>query len=124
MTDLDTRLIPVVYDLIDKFGISATFYVELDEPDDYDPTTGHTTEDSDSGVAWDVTPPEDYADIFIDGDLIQYGDTRIYFSTQDLAFTPENGMKVVIGTVTWKAVATDPIYSGESICAWAVQLRE
>ena len=124
MTDLDTELIPEIYNIVDEFGINATFYVDFIDPEDYSPLTGHTTEDTDAGVVRKVTPPEDYADFFIDGDLIQHGDVRIYLPSQNITFTPELGMKVSIGSSDWRAIAIDPIYSGEEICIYKIQMRK
>lgn len=123
MTALDDKLIPKTYTLVETYGVDAVFYVELVEPEDYDPTTGHTTEDTDAGVTRKVTPPEPYEERMVDGDIVQHDDMRIYLPSSELSFTPENGMKVVIASLPWKAVAIDPIYSGTSICLYEIQLR-
>ena len=117
-------MIAVAYALVDEYGVNATFYVDRIEPDGYDPETGHTTQDTDAGATFKVTPPEEYGDHWIDGDLVLFGDMFCYLPSSGLSFTPELGMEVVIESERLHAVEVEPIYSGEYVCIYKLQLRK
>lgn len=123
-TPLDDKLVPKALEIVNKFGINATFAVGLIEPDDYNPETGETTPDTPTNTIRKVTPPEKYDRYLIDGDLIKFGDCRVYLPASGLTFDPVNGMKVTIGTSLWKIVKVEYVYSGEEIALYELQLRQ
>ena len=123
MTDLDTRLIPRVLELITKYGKDVTFKTFPSAT--YTPTTGKTTPGAETDYSEKVTPPEPYEDKFIDGEIVQIGDCRVYLAASGLAFTPEKGMEVEFDAegITWRIVRIMPVYTGESIAMYGLQLR-
>lgn len=119
MTKLDDKLIPKIAKIVDRLGKAVTFHVEAGS---YDPTVGRRVSDqTDHSVK--VTPPANYSERFIDGDNIQRGDVNILLPAQDLVFTPVNGMQVTIDAKPWAIVEVKPIYTGEQIGAYDLQLR-
>lgn len=128
-TVLDDILVPKAKDLIDRFGKVATFKVQSSET--YDTATGITGE-TETEVSVKVTPPSPYNDRLVDNDLIRAGDMQIAFAPTALdettgvaiSFTPENGMKVVLDSATWKVERVNSVYSGDSIALYVLTLRK
>jgi hypothetical protein len=118
-TDLDTKLIPKVLALVNNYGTTATF-VEL-TTQTYDPTDGDVTE---VGVNHNhkVTPPQPVHQ-FREGDVVRIGDCEINLPASGLGFTPDEGMRVVIGSETWRIVRFDPIYTGDLVALYRIFLR-
>ena len=123
MTTLDDKLLPKVADILAKFGKVVTFTTSP-PASAYDPTTGENAAFTATTHSVKITPPDEYNDKYIDGDLIQRGDVKVLVAGQGLPFTPTNGMAVVIDSKTWKIVSLKLIYSGESIAAYELQLRK
>jgi hypothetical protein len=123
LTTLDTKLIPKIFNLVERLGKNVTFETGESEPVDYDPDTGHTTYDTPDSYTRKVTPPEAYENYFIDDDLIKAGDTRVYLPAKDLTFTPELEMKVTIDSIDWVVVNIETIYTGGSVALYELQLR-
>ncbi len=121
-TALDDRMVPKALELINLYGQSAVFADPATKT--YDPTTGLTSEGSVTNRTHKVTPPEPYDKRWIDGDLIQQNDIRIYLPASGLAFTPFKGQKVtLLTTKVFRIVSVKPIYSGEDIAVFDLQLR-
>lgn len=122
-TTLDSRLVPTTLRLVKRLGKQATFDTYATET--YDPTTGSMTRSGLTRHVVKVTPPSEYEDQFVDGDLIREQDVRIFLPGKDLTFQPQRGGIVTLdleGT-SWKIVAVHPIYSGEQVVLWELQLR-
>jgi len=121
MTALDDRLLPKVLAIVEKFGIDAVF----DEPGTktYDPTTGETTESGNTNHTEKVTPPEGYPDNYMGGDVVKQGDVQIYLPAFGLGFTPVVSLDVAVGGKDYHLVGVDPVYSGEEIALYRLQLR-
>jgi len=120
-TDLDTEFDDEVYDLIEDTGITAKFYTYGTES--YDPTTGEFTRSGASVHTEKVTPPVGYDNKFIDGDTVKEGDMNILLSNYDLSFDVVPGVEVEFNDQRWKVVTVKPIYSGEQISVWDLQIR-
>lgn len=71
-----------------------------------------------------MTPPSAYAQRYIDGDLIREHDFKSLVAGSGLAITPLKGDVLVFGTERFTLVKVDPIYSGEQIAAYKMQLRQ
>ena len=123
-TALDDILVPTAYRLINKYGQNAVFHETEVDASDYNPATGITTIPAASTHTEKVSPPSPYNQTLIDGDLIKVGDMKIYLAAQSLGFTPVRNMKVVAAGKTWRIVAANPLYSGEEIAAYELQLRD
>ena len=122
MTSLDDKLLPAVLKLINDLGTPMTY--EITTGKTYDPetrksTAGTTTTHSNVKSA----PPDKYNQRFIDGDLIKQGDMVTYVAGKDAVFTPVINMKVTHQGNVYKAMNVSPIYSGDFIAAWEIQLR-
>lgn len=121
-TALDAEIVPMALEVVDLYGQNAVFTVPATK--DYDATVGLTTETSPTDHTKKVTPPEPYDKRWVDGDLIQQNDVRIYLPASWLSFTPEKGMLVtLLTTEKFRIVGVKPIYSGEDIAIYDLQLR-
>ena len=120
-TILDKRLIPRVKVIVDKYGKTVTFRTYPAET--YDAASGSTTEGVKTDYSRKVTPPQNYESKYIDGEIIQEGDCQIFVPTKDLGFTPAKGMKVIFDSEVWKIIGLKPIYTGDDIALYELQLR-
>lgn len=121
MTDLDTRLIPKVLAIVNRLGKSVTF--ETVSGGSYDPLTRVVTGGTMTPVVKKVTPPYEFKNYLIDGDNIRVGDLQIDLPASGLTFTPERGWIVVIDTVRYTVIKVSPVYTGEQIALYNLQLR-
>lgn len=120
-TELDEDLPDEIYDIIDEYGMTVTFSVAATKT--YDPSLGRMTEGGVSSYDKKVSPPEGYDEKYVDNDLIQQGDVKIYLPEKDLEFNPIAGMKVTIRETIWQIVRVKPIRTGEQIGIYELQLR-
>lgn len=122
-TELDDVLVPAVQELLDDLGRDVIFTV-ADVSSTYDASTGESTK-STNNYTVKATPPYPYSDRMISSGIVQMGDMRMLVAAEDLDFTPTPGDLVTwdSGDV-WRTIQVSPIYSGELICAWELQLRK
>lgn len=121
-TELDTELIPAVFDCIEEFGKSISFVTET-TPGVYSALTGETTGEVESTVVRKVTPPEAANERFIDGDVVKRGDLVTFVAAKDLTFTVINGMKILFDGDTFKVVQVTKIYSGDDVALIQIFIR-
>ena len=123
-TPLDLKLVPKALEIVYRFGINASFAVDKINPDDYDSETGATTPDTPTDTVRKVTPPENYDRHMIDGEVIKFGDMRIFLPASGLTFTPKEGLEVTIAAELWKIEKVGVHYSGEDVAIYELQLRQ
>lgn len=121
-TDLDDEMIPEVYSIIQELGKTAVFHNYTEEF--YDPATGDRAQGNPTNYSLRVIPPYAYELKYINGDIIKVGDMQSGVAASGLEFTPRQGMKVTIDSTVWQIVRTNPIYSGERIALYMLQLRK
>lgn len=121
-TSLDDKLVPKALTLVNKFGKDVVFVVL--ETEEYDPETGKVTEGGETSETQKVSPPAKYDRRYINDDTIQEGDTIIGLPAKNLTFTPKNGMVVKFDDTTWRIVSMNPLYTGELIALYELQLRQ
>lgn len=121
-TALDNKLVPKTLAIINKVGRNMDFTLPL--ASSYDPATGAGIESIWTTYTVKVSPPIDYEQRYVDGDSVQRGDARIFMAASGLPLTPVRDMLVEFDGVTFKAISILPIYSGEQIAAYEVQLRK
>lgn len=117
---LDSTFRPLAVNLISDFGSTATWTRQTST---FDPSTGKTT-DADTSYSVVISPPAPYNNRRVDGTVIQVGDTMAMLAAEGLAFTPTIGDYLTHKTIRWQVVGLVPIYSGELISAYEVQLRK
>lgn len=122
MTDLDDKLIPRVKTIIEDLGKELTFTESTGGT--YNPATGEVTGETNTDYAVKCSPPDQYEARFVNNDTIKVGDVRTFLPSQNLSFTPVRGMKVVFDSLSWKVLELRPIYSGDSIVVYELQLRQ
>ncbi len=119
MTVLDDELVPVAKQMLDDFGRDVVYVVDAGV---FDPATSTVT-DSKTDEAVKIVPPFPYERRFEDGDTIVEGDMLSYMAAQNSPVTPILGATIKDGSQHWKIVNVDPIYSGNSLALWKLQLR-
>lgn len=122
-TALDTQFAALVPEILAEFGKDVVF-TEAAVPGDFDPTTGRTTQSSPATYTVKSAPPAQYEQDYVNGNTIQQGDLRLMIAGSGQSFVPKVGQKVTFDSLVFRAVAVTPIYSGESIAAWEVQVRQ
>lgn len=119
MTVLDDKLVPKALELINKFGLSATYTTERRT---YDPATRKSVLVTVEYTV-KVTPPFGYDERLIVTEIIRADDSFILIAGSGLAFTPAMGDFILIKTVKWRVARSQPLYSGEQVAAYQLQLR-
>jgi len=120
-TELDTEMLEAVDEIIAELGKVLTFWVYPTET--YNPATGKKTTSDATQYNKKAIPPYEVSLKYVDGDLVKVGDLATGVPAKDIEFTPEKGMKVSIDTAIWVITRVAPIYSGEWICLYLLQLR-
>lgn len=120
MTDLDDQLLPEVLAVIAEVGISATW-----DSRTLTPNSSGTPSETNVLTACTISPPVAYSQFLIETGVVEAGTLQVYIAGKDLAFTPKRGDSLrVTGHPARTVNLANPIYSGESIAAWEIGLRE
>ena len=121
-TEFDREFVPLALEMINEFGkvVAIKYYPDAA----YDPTIGETSEGDFTSYTKKVIPPYPYEQKFVDGDIVRAGDVQTGIAGSGLEFVPEPGLtKIIIDTLVWNIVNMKPIYSGEQIALFILQLR-
>lgn len=119
-TELDNDFVPLALEMIAEHGRDVTFTIVTET---YNPATGQTSEEEPAEVVIKATPPVPYMRRIVEGRDIEASDLETYIAASGLAFTVSNGLKVTFDGRTFRVVGFEPIYSGEQVCAYSLQLR-
>jgi hypothetical protein len=113
-------MVPLANQLIGDFGKTVTYKQRASS---FDPSTGKTsfTETASSAI---IAPPEPYKQNRIDGSTIQNGDAMTSVAGSAISFVPEIGDRVLMNGVDWNVVAVNPVFSGELVAMYELQLRQ
>lgn len=123
MTELDEEFVPLATEMIDEMGKTVVFKTYPDAS--YDEVEGETTLGDVISYIKKIIPPYNYDHKYIDGDIIKVGDMQTGIAGQGLEFTPEPGLiEIIIDEQTWKIINMMPLYSGEQIAMFLLQLRK
>jgi len=122
-TSLDKKFLPMALRLVTKYGKLVQFDTYPDEV--YTPSTGENVP-GDSVVFYKkIIPPYGYEQKYVNGDSVQAGDMQTGIAASGLEFVPQPSLtKVTIDTKQWNIINMMPIYSGEQICMYLLQLRK
>ncbi|UOF80041.1 head tail attachment protein [Caudoviricetes sp.] len=121
MTELDNELVPAVLEIVEAFGKVATARVKSGQA--YDESAATVTETS-TDYTVKILPPERFDVGYVDGDVIRASDLKSAVAASGLAFVPKPGMQVIFDGSTYLAVTVSPVYAGEQIAMWELQLRK
>ncbi len=121
-TKLDKKLLPAVEKVIDKLGKNLLYRTYPNAESDN--VSGEVI----PGVPVDhyikSLPPSEVNVKLADGDVIKVGDMVTGFAARNAVFVPEPDITVVIvDNVQWTIVKVSPVYSGERVCMYSIQLR-
>ena len=120
MATLDALFPGLAARLIDRFGATASLET-VTKTDDL--ASGKVTETV-AAAAIKITPPEPFTVGLIDGTLVEAGDLTTLVAAQGLGAAPAaNRDRLVFAAEAWQIVAVDPIYSGDAVTAYRLQLR-
>jgi len=123
MTRLDDKFLPLAKRLIDTFGKVVTLTTEP-QGGNYNPKLGTTDKIVGSAFSVKIIPPDKYQRTYIEGDLIENGDLVTGMAAQGAPVTPTKGMQIDLDGSPWRIERVRPIYSGELIAMWELQLRQ
>ena len=126
MSALDGALPPLAESLVRQFGKSVVLTYPGADPV-YDPTTGQTI----GGEPVEVEARaivEAYPDAVARGgetntDSIQRGDLKATLAADELEDAPTIEVTVTADGKTYTVVTVDPVYTGERIALYVLQLR-
>lgn len=121
-TALDKELRPAVLEIINEVGRNMDFSFPLAKS--YDPVTGAGSESICKTLTAKASPPIDFEQRYVNDDSVKRGDTKIFIAAKGLSFTPVRDMTVKFDSISFKAIAVLPIYSGEQVAAYEIQLRK
>lgn len=107
--------------ILQRLGRTADFVTPASKS--YDATTGVTTFMSPAINTATVSPPLMYERKYIDDTTIQDGDAQLILAAQGLTFTPTLKHEVHFDSTEWQIVSLRPVYSGEQIAVYMLQVR-
>lgn len=106
--------------LADQYGKEITY---RQVSSSYDPTTGQNTETTTDHTV-KTAPPSAYTQRQLDSSQVQVGDLRVILPDKPISFTPSTSDRVVIDGVIGSIVQANPLYSGELVAYWDLQVRK
>lgn len=123
-TPLDEALVPAVIEMIDEFGVSATFEERVDEV--YDPSQSEKTESGTVNRTTLISPPQPAKNkAGYEATTVKVTDEFISYTkpASELDFTPTEGQKVTISPNSWRITAVEPLWSGELLASYRLTLK-
>lgn len=121
-TELDDELLEDVFELVDEVGKTVEFYLYPDA--EFDPIESELNTGSVATVTKKVIPPFNVDARQVKGDLVRIDDMFTGVPGKDLEFIIECGIQVGFDSMMWKVQRFMPIYSGEQVCLYILQLRK
>jgi hypothetical protein len=126
-TELDGVFVPLALDLINTYGKSVHAAISNDGV--YDPTAGNMQSPTTQYYPIKISPPSPKTASFSPSDVDISGMMTAYVAASGLAFTPVPGMKIIFdkglsSEDSWGAHSVLPIYSGELIAVWKLDLSQ
>ena len=118
---LDTKIIPKVLEILTKYGMSITM-VEI-SGGTYDPATGENTGETTTDHSVKIAPPSPGIGYIIN-DLVKEGDMETTIATSGLTIDFDNQLEFTLDSKKWKVIHHTPMYSGDSIAAYQLLLRQ
>lgn len=117
---LDARMRSLAERLVDKFGKPVTLRRTSST---YNPVTGTTSETTANHAVNAVV--ELYEDRLIDGSLVQVGDMRVTVPAASLSVEPSTTTDtLILDGDTWQLVRVLPVWSGEQVATYQLQVRK
>jgi hypothetical protein len=120
MTQLDDDLVPAVKLLIEELGKVLTFHVQQTS---FDVATGTTVVNSAEEVSIRCAPPSDMEVAFAGRPARIAEGLVTYLPAQGLTFAPIFGMDVSFDGRARKITRVRPVYSGEQIAVYVLDLE-
>lgn len=119
-TVLDTKIVSKIKAVLDKYGTDARFQGNATYT--YNHATG---ENEAAGAAIDTTvkaaPPYEYSSFEVDDKNILRQDLKTIIRGD---FAPEQGQTCTIAGTMFKIIHVEPVYSGDDVAAYMLQLRK
>jgi O-acetyl-ADP-ribose deacetylase (regulator of RNase III) len=120
-TTLDDRILPRALDIVTRLGRKVTFVVVASQS--YSTATGKVTKVGVSNIVRVASPPLQYVDSWVDGDVIRRGDAQLIVPAEGLGFIPARKAEVLIDDGRWTIEDVQVIRSGNLKAAYVLQLR-
>ena len=124
-TELDTEVAEAIVEVLEELGKTLQFRVDPE---------GVFSQSESSFTAGEpvyygpkAIPPYEFQSHFIDGDLVRLNDLQTGIAGYGLEFELTPGtlkrIQVTVDTIVYKIVRVLPIYSGERVALYLLQLR-
>lgn len=116
----DTEMRDLAAELAEDLGKAVTYIRVTGE--EFDPEAGETvktTEEHDVSAV----PPQSVSTRLIDGSNVKVGDMVVGVPATSLEFTPSTDDRLRIDGDDWSIVRIEPIYSGEKVAVYNLQVR-
>lgn len=132
-TSLDTRLVPRVFALIERVGVTATFRAYQGIGVDTDGSIVNVGTATDYVVK--VSPPQNQMiEVSLNEEILETTALEIYLATgsgtaDDIGFVPElstedKSMTCLLGGINYSIIKIEPLSSGDHVAAYKVYLRK
>lgn len=121
-TSLDNTLLSEVLTILQEYGATAT-WERKSTGSAFDPVAGAYTGTA-TNQSWTVKvlPPGNYVKYWSNGEPVVASKLQSGVAGKDLAFTPANGDFITIGVSSFIVTKVYPIFSGDQVCLWVVDL--
>lgn len=128
-TAFDTKFRALAKKLVAKFGVTTGIYTKITHGtmnDDTNKVEGGST----NAQSIAMSPPVRYDQADIDGSNIRYEDFKVYIAATDFedafgaAATVDTEDILEINGITLRIIEPDPIYSGEQVAVYKIQVRK
>lgn len=121
---LDTLALNQGLALLSKFGKALTLSrttVGTYDPDSLTTAAGSTLTSPAYGII-DAYSLQGFGSAYQQG-LVHTGDQKALVAAKGLTFDPAEGDTLTVGGVIWTVVRVQPIWSGEKVALWDLQVR-
>lgn len=120
-TQLDKKMRATAERLITKFGKAAQYTQHSDGA--YDPSTGAVSSAGPDSHNVTIAPPAGYDEHFVDGDSVQSSDLKTSLSASMISFEPAVRDELTVDGKRYTILHVNPLYSGEQVALYELQLR-
>jgi len=111
--------------LVDVFVDNPATVTRAESGGTYDAVTGVTSTGSSVSFEAKVSPPENFEERFIDGDVVRRGDARVMLpATDSVTFAPKAGDEVLLDGVTWSVLDVENLVPGDRAAVHVLHLRK
>lgn len=121
MTSFDNAFVPLATELLDEFGKDMQLIRKTNSI--ASPLTGGTIDQADDSQSIKGMPPFPFDKKWLPDSVIEDGDLVTVIAAENLTFTPQTTHTISFDGVRYRIPSVQPLYSGELVAAYILQLR-